>query len=131
MQDFKFNSYIEFYEYLNDDHQMMVTILRDIIQDSLPDIKEKLSWNVPFYFKNKNICFIWPGSIPWGKQTKKGVELGFTKGYLLKPNDFLEKGNRKQVYIKTFYSVDEIESNYDKITSLLLEANQIDKNLKK
>ena len=126
MQDFKFRSYVEFYDYLSDDHKVMVSLLKELIQDAIPDIKEKLSWNVPFFYKKKSICFIWPGSIPWGKKTYSGVQLGFTKGYLMKPNDFLEKGNRKQIYTKTFQTVDEITKDSETIVHLLQEANSFD-----
>lgn len=49
MQDFKFQSYVEFYESLTDEEKVMVSILKELIQDTLPNIKEKLSWNVPFF----------------------------------------------------------------------------------
>lgn len=45
----------------------------------------------------------------------------------MKPNDFLEKGNRKQVFIKTFYSVDEIVADSELIVALLKEAHALDK----
>ncbi len=57
-------------------------------------------------------------------KTKEGVQLGFTKGYLLSDDGYLEKGNRKQVFLKTFYSVKEIDS--DKIGALLYEAVLLD-----
>ena len=127
MQDFKFHSYVEFYDYLTEDHKVMVSLLKDIIQDTIPDVKEKLSWNVPFFYKKKTICFIWPGSIPWGKKTKNGVELGFSKGFLMRPNDYLEQGNRKQIHLKRFYTAEEIENDIEIIIELLEEANQLDK----
>ena len=58
-----------------------------------------------------------------GNKTFKGVQLGFSHANKLKENDYLEKGNRKQVYWKTFCAVEEIET----IQSLLNEANEIDK----
>lgn len=126
MQDFKFHSYVEFYDHLTDEHKVMVTILKEMIHDNLPGVKEKLSWNVPFFYRSKTICFIWPGSIPWGKKVKEGVELGFTKGFLMRPNDYLEKGNRKKIYTKTFYNVQEIEDDAATLTALLSEANELD-----
>lgn len=105
----------------------MVSILKEIILETIPDVKEKLSWNVPFFYRNKTICFIWPGSVPWGKKTYEGVQLGFAKGYLMKPNDFLEVGSRKQIFTKTFYSAEEIEDHIETIISLLREAEEIDK----
>ena len=127
MQDFKFNSYVEFYEYLTPEHRVMVSMLKELIQDTVPDVKEKLSWNVPFFYKKKTICFIWPGSVPWGKKTYEGVQLGFTRAHKMKSNTFLEKGKRKQVFTKTFYSPEEIEDNVEIIIELLNEANSLDK----
>ena len=127
MQDFKFNSYTEFYEYLTEEHQVMVNILKGLIQDNIPDIKEKLSWNVPFFYKEQNICYIWPGSVPWGKKTHEGVTLGFTKGYLLPPNNLLEKENRKLIRAKSFCSTEEIKNNVETIVQLLRSAEKLDK----
>ena len=127
MQDYKFNSYVEFFEYLTEEHQVMVSMLKELIQDTIPDTKEKLSWNVPFFYKRKNICYIWPGSVPWGKKTHPGVQLGFPKGYLMRENVLLEKGNRKQVRVATIHSIEEIENNLGAIVALLKEAKQLDK----
>lgn len=73
---------------------------------------------------------IWPGSVPWGKVPKSGVELAFTNDHLLEDkHNYLIKGNRKQVYNRIFYSVDEIYVNI--IQELLQEAYQIDLSFKK
>ncbi|MFT4602132.1 MAG: hypothetical protein ACI857_002318 [Arenicella sp.] len=45
----------------------------------------------------------------------------------MRPNDYLNKGNRKQVYHKTFYSIDEVARGLYIIQSLLKEANHLDK----
>lgn len=127
MKKVKFQSYLEFYDFISPEHQLMVTFLKDIIKETIPDIKEKLSWNVPFFYKKKSICFIWPGSAPWGDKTNKDVQLGFTKGYLLRSNSYLEIGNRKQVRIKTFNSLTEIEEDLEIIIELLREAVALDK----
>jgi len=108
----------------------IVLFLQDLISQSIPDIKVKLSYNVPFFYKNRNICLIWPGAVPWGKVPKSGVELAFTNGHLLKDkHNYLIKGNRKQVYNRIFYSVDEIDVNI--IEDLLQEAYQLDLSFKK
>jgi hypothetical protein len=99
-------------------------LLREIIFSTLPHVTERLAYNVPFYYGNSRICFIWPGSVPWGK-TKEGVEFGFTKGYLLNDEwNYLERGNRKEVYIKTFLKPDQVRA--DILKMLLLEAAQVD-----
>lgn len=90
----------------------------------LPDAKEKLSYNVPFYSRFTRICFIWPGSVPWGKTKKKGVELGFCRGNLLSDPSYLNINGRKEVYIKTFCSTKDID--VDKVRELLFEATVVD-----
>ena len=59
----------------------------------------------------RNICFIWPASVLWGnKKTYNGVRFGFTNGYLLTdPDNYLNKGDRKQVYWKDFINPSEID----------------------
>jgi hypothetical protein len=55
----------------------------------------------------------------------KGVQLGFTKGYLMQDeNNYLEKGSRKEVYIKTYHSLKEL--NEDIIKDFLFQAVELD-----
>jgi len=121
----KFQSYVEFWEYLPPDQREMVDVLRPLILENLPAYcKEKLSYNVPFYYGRRRICLIWPGAVPWGG-IREGVLLGFCQGYKLKdPDNYLTHGTNKQVYYKIFKSVDEIE--FSPIISLLKEAVKLD-----
>lgn len=129
-QPFKFNNLEEFYNFLPEKELELVLFLQDLILDTIPNIKVKLSYNVPFFYKNKNICLIWPGSVPWGKVPKSGVELAFTKGYLLDDkHNYLVKGNRKQVYNKIFYSSSEIDLAI--VQELLIQADELDSTYKK
>ncbi|MFE3846770.1 DUF1801 domain-containing protein [Flavobacterium sp. LB3P45] len=57
----------------------IVLFLRKIILEFMPDCKEKLAYNVPFYYRHSRICYIWPASISWGK-VEEGVAIGFCKG---------------------------------------------------
>jgi len=55
----------------------------------------------------------------------KVYKLGFCNGVLLNDSlEYLEKGNRKQVYCKTFHSVDQIDT--DLIQSYIFEAVDVD-----
>lgn len=126
MQDFKYQSYVELYEALDPEEQLIVHTLREIIEATIPDIKQKLSWNIPAFYKKKSICYIWPGSVAWGKKTFSGVQLGFNHANKMKPNNYLDKGNRKQVYHKTYTKIEEVERDLGIIQKLLLEANKID-----
>jgi len=125
----KFHSFVEFWEYLPENERLIVDVIRQIILENLPSsCKEKLAYNVPYYYGNKRICLIWPGSIPWGG-IRSGVLLGFCQGNRLEdPNGYLNHGTNKQVYYKIFNSVDEI--NEVSIISILNEAVNFDAKLK-
>lgn len=125
MQDVSFSDVGEFLEYLPEKERHIVDVLRNIVLDCIPGCREKLSYNVPFYSRKTNICFIWPGSVGWGGVNNAGVRFGFTKGYLLRDElAYLEKGNRKQVYWRDFFSVSEIEP--DVLKAYIFEAVEID-----
>ena len=123
-QDVDFRTVGEFLDYLPPGELRIVERLRELVFECIPDAKEKLAYNVPFYYRHARIVFIWPGSVPWGKTQKEGVELGFCRGHLLSDPSYLNTGNRKEVYIKTFHSTRDIEA--DTVRQLLYEAVVID-----
>jgi Domain of unknown function (DU1801) len=122
----KIKSLLQLYEMLPDDERMIVDVLRQIIIARLPPTcKEKISFNVPFFYGKKSICIVWPATIPRGG-IKKGVLLGFWYGNKLKDADsYLTHGTNKQIFYKIYYSVDDI--NEKAITKLLKEAVELDK----
>lgn len=117
----KFQSLVEFWEHLPENEQILVDVLRQITLETLPaGCKEKLTFNVPYYYGSKRICFIWPASVPWGGFSE-GVMLGFSQGKkLADPDHYLTHGTNKQVFYKIFREVGEI--NEPAITALLKEA---------
>ncbi len=126
MQNVSFSSVDECLDFLPPDELKILLFLRKIIFSCIPDCTEKLSYNVPYYKRRKNICFLWPGSITWAKVGQKGVRMGFTCGNLLADErNYLEKGERKQVYWKDFTDVREID--VDLIRSFLFQALEIDR----
>lgn len=128
MQNVKFGDMDDLLAFLPEDQLEITERLRGIIWEVLPDVQEKLSYNVPFYKLRKNVCFIWPGAVPWGKTVKDGVMLGFSYGYLLHDaSDYLERGDRQQVYAKSFHQLEEIDE--DLIRHFLLESMEIDEML--
>lgn len=131
MQNVRFKSVSEFLDFLPDDELRIIELLRKIIFDCVPGITEKLSFNVPFYKKNKGMFFIWPASVLWGKkQTYKGVRFGFQQGYLLADDtNYLDKGGRKQVYWHNFTNIKDID--IDLLKAYIFEAAIIDEQLKK
>ncbi|MEA5557352.1 DUF1801 domain-containing protein [Nodularia spumigena] len=102
----------------------IVVHLRQLIFKTIPEVKEKLSYNVPFYFRKERICFIWPCSIPWGG-IKEGVQLGFANGAKL--NDefgYLTQSKGKSIATKLFFSVADVDEEI--VIRLLEEALLLD-----
>lgn len=130
MQDVSFRNVDEFLEFLQEDELKTVKLLRQIIFDCVPNITEKLSYNVPFYKKNKGMFFIWPASILWGKKKSySGVRFGFQQGYLLRDDlNILLKGNRKQVYYLDFLNL--IDIDIDILKTYIFDAVLVDEQLK-
>lgn len=126
-QNLNFNTIGDFLDHLPDTELEIVEELRRIVFECIPDAREKLSYNVPFFSRKRRICFIWPASVPWGNVPMDGVQFGFTNGYLLNDDlNYLDKGSRKQVYTKTFYSIEDIDAEL--LRSYLFEALSIDDN---
>ena len=60
---------------------------------------------------------------------ERGVRLGFTNGYLMKDEiHYLDKGDRKQIYWKDFYHIEDID--LDLLKSYIFEAGRIDDEIK-
>jgi hypothetical protein len=131
MQNVKFRSVDEFLDFLPEDELKMTLALRRLVFDCVPGVKEKLSFNVPFYTKNKGLFFIWPASVLWGKnKTYEGVRFGFQYGCLLADeNNYLDKGDRKQVYWRDFMNPGQIDM--DLLKAYIFEALLIDQSFKK
>jgi hypothetical protein len=66
MQNVNFKNIDELLEFLPEDELKIVELLRKIVFSCIPDIEEKFSYNVPFYKRNSNFCYIWPSSVQWG-----------------------------------------------------------------
>lgn len=128
MQNVNFSSLEECLDFLPENEKLIVEFLRELIHESVDNIKEKLSYNVPFYSLHYMMFYIWPSAIQWGKSKTKGVQFGFCQGHLLPDeSNYLEKGNRKQVYTKTFHSIKDIDS--DLLRSYIFDAIQVDEQL--
>ena len=126
IQNVSFNSIDDFLEFLPDEELVVVEALRQIVFECIPDFEEKLSYNVPYYKRFSNICFIWPASVKWGKdKSYEGVRLGFVNGNLLQDElNYLDKGNRKQVYWRDYITIDDI--NAELIKMYLFDAISVD-----
>ena len=123
-QPIDFQDLDDLFSFLPQKELEIVQALRELVYECIPEAKEKLSYNVPFFKMRKNICFIWPGSVPWGG-TFEGVNFGFTSGHLLIDDDnYLEAGKRRFVRMKSFQTLHEVD--FEKLRSLLFEAAEID-----
>ena len=122
-QGIQVKSIDEFLDNLPEDELEIVLFLRKIILECMPDCKEKLAYNVPFYYRHSRICYIWPVSIPLGK-VEKGVAIGFCKG-----DSYLDETfeTTKFASKQTFNSVEEIDVALLKqqIDEAILTDNQI------
>ncbi len=122
----KIKSLLQLFEILPENERIIIDVLRQIIIENLPkDCKEKISYNVPFFYGKRGICIIWPSAIPRGG-IKEGVLLGFWYGNKLNDADhYLTHGSNKQIFYKIYKSPEEIDE--DAIVRLLKEAVRIDR----
>ena len=131
MQNVSFRNVSEFLEFLPEDELTMTELLRKLVFDCIPGVSEKLSFNVPFYKRNKTICFIWPASVLWGaNKSYEGVRFGFNCGNQMEDEiGYLDKGKRKQIYWKDFKKITDIDLEI--LRAYLFEAVAIDEQFKK
>jgi hypothetical protein len=115
------------------DEQVLVKRLRTLITECIPQATEKMydDMIMPFYTRNRMICFISPPSAVLGpksdyeKKKAKGVALGFNQGRLMSNEDgLLLAEGRKQVYVMYFKNLTDIDAN--QLGALLFEAAMID-----
>ena len=125
----KIENYLDLFAALPEDERIIVDVLREIVREELPpNCKEKISYNVPFFYGRKGICIVWPASIPRGG-IKEGVLLGFWYGNKLADTDnYLTHGSNKQIFYKIYYDVEEI--NVKAVVRLLKEALELDRRWK-
>ena len=121
----KIKSVLHLFEVLSENERIIVDVLRQIIMENLPaECKEKISYSVPFFYRKKGICIIWPSAIPRGG-IKEEVLLGFWYGNKLDDVDgYLTHGTNKQIFYKIFKSPEEIDEKA--IVKLLKEAVSVD-----
>jgi hypothetical protein len=121
----KIQSISQLYEMLPEHERIIVDVLRQLVSENLPKrCKEKISFNVPYFYGNRGICIIWPATIPGGG-INSGVFLGYWYGNKLNDEDgYLTHGTNKQIFYKIYQSVEDIDS--EAIINLLKEAVRID-----
>ena len=125
MESIKIRSLLQLMEALPENERIITDVLRQIIIETLPkSCKEKISFNVPFFYGHKGICIVWPASIPRGG-FKEGVLLGFWQGNKLNDeDDYLIHGSNKKIFYRVYKYVDDID--VIPIVKLLKEAVRVD-----
>lgn len=128
----------EFASSLPREERIISKRLRDIILESDPKLIEKYNYWVPYYTRNKMVCFIWPVSAPNAPKAKNQkqdgtiVSLGFCYGNKLSNEQgLLLAEGREQVYIIRLKSIQELEKLESQIREIVLEAVLLDEVSKK
>lgn len=115
----------ELYESLPEEERLIAIVLRELILETLPGIREKKSYGAPFYFGKKAICYVWPASITWGgKRQGEGVTLGFNQAKALDHGGFLTFGTRQRIGSHVYRQAEEID--VERVVSLLRQAWDLD-----
>jgi hypothetical protein len=124
----KFKNITDLIKVLPENQLLITEELRSIIKSLLPLATEKLAYNVPFYYLNKRICFVWPTAIPWSGVKEDGVLLGFCQGHKMMTNTMNFRGTENKVVRFVLYKkLEEIAIN--EISIWLEELVEIDNNL--
>ncbi|MFN6116685.1 MAG: DUF1801 domain-containing protein [Flavobacteriales bacterium] len=122
----RFTSIREMLDFLPPEERSLTERLRELIISEAPDLRERLSFNVPFYKGHRDVCFIWPASVLWGKQkTYEGVRFGLSYGSLVPGSEpYLQRGTRKQVLWRDLTALS--DSDIRNIRNLLQAAVAVD-----
>jgi hypothetical protein len=123
---FRFATLQECLDFIPANERGLMERLREFVTDEAPGLKERISFNVPFYKGRRDVCFLWPASVLWGKKKSyEGVRFGFSHGNLLRdPDAYLERGERKQVLWRDLQ--DFTKADQYMLASLLEKAVAID-----
>jgi hypothetical protein len=117
----RFATVQELLDFLPQDERALTDELRELIVSEAPELRERLSFNVPFYKGYRDVCFIWPASVLWGKtKTYAGVRFGLSYGSLVPGCEpYLQRGGRKQVCWRDFQ---ELTSADERMVRTVLRA---------
>jgi len=91
----------------------LILLIRAKIVELVPDVKEKISWSLPYFYLNGALCYIY---------RQKGTThfyVAFAKGYLMQPHPLL---TGETTVIKRFYILDKTTLDSDDFREVLLEA---------
>lgn len=123
----RFASVAALLDFLPADERALTERLRELIISEVPELTERLSFNVPFYKAYRDVCFIWPASVLWGKtKTYEGVRFGLSYGSLVAGCEpYLQRGERKQVCWRDLHRLTSADERM--IRTLLRAAYDVDR----
>ena len=123
----------EFSRALPKEENLIFQSLRNLILEAEPRLQEKMNFGVPYYVRNRMVCFIWPVSAPNAPTAKNQtwdntiVSLGFCYGNKLSNEQgILLAEGRKQVYIIRLRSMKDLKSLEQSIIEIVQEAVIVD-----
>lgn len=123
----RFSSVQDMLDFLPTEERVLTEQLRELIISEAPELKERMSFNVPFYKAQRDVCFIWPASVLWGKRkTYEGVRFGLSYGSLVPGSEpYLQRGPRKQVLWRDLTTLS--DTDLRQIRTLLQAALAVDR----
>lgn len=123
----------EFASALPREERLIFERLRTLILETEPRLQEIKNYGVPYFVRNRRLCFIWPVSAPNAPTAKNQnwnetiVSLGFCYGNKLSnEHRLLLSEGRKQVHIVRLRSMRELQTLEESITEILQEAILLD-----
>jgi hypothetical protein len=112
--------YVNIDDYIESQDRLLkplLTQLRKVIMLAYPNIREQISWSLPFFYCFDHLCYL---SIT--KKTK-GVEVCFVKGFhLSNESGLLDAKDRKLVKGITFTNLADYEEKEEAFFEILQEA---------
>ncbi len=123
----KHKDFDSFFEDLLPAEKVICLRVRELLLRNFPNMKEKFSYGVPYYWVFSRICFLYPASFPYSG-SEAGVAFGFARGHLLSNEQgLLDLGGRKEVaYIRL---LDEKDVREEPLLEILHEAVLLDAEL--
>jgi hypothetical protein len=114
------SKYLNIDDYIESQDRFIIPLLahlRKVIMLAHPNIREQISWSLPFFYCFDYLCYL---SI--SKKTK-GIEVCFAKGCQLNnESGLLDAKNRKLIKGITFTSLADYEEKEDAFLEILQEA---------
>jgi hypothetical protein len=105
---------------LPEEKKQIYLVLREIIHETCPEVKERIAYGLPFFYLKKPFCYL--------HQHRGGVDLSFTKGYLFAEyKQALEKRDRSRIRSLHYKHVSDIDPSL--LSKILQEGAIVDSRL--